>query len=403
MDGAGGSMTVPASLRPELRRLLVPVYFPWAMATLGSGVLLPVLPLYLEQSGVRLSLIGLVTAAAGIGSVLGGLPASSLAERRGTDRLLAVALIIMAGTAALLGVTDAVVALVVLRVAYGFGHSGISQSRQLVVARSVGVGLRGRVNSWIGGTHRLMFVFGPLLGGFVYDRWGEGAAFALAGGLTSLGLAFLILPGGRDDHPVSAPKERTRIGPSLWRHRRRLAIASLGPILVMSARQGRHVVVPLIGDELALDPVAIGVLVAAGTTADFLLFPISGYVMDRWGRLQSMVPAFLFMALGLVLLGLADSVTQAVVAGIVIGVGNGLSSGTMLTLSTDLAPPDEPGPFIAGFQTLSAAGSFSGPLLVGWVADVYGLGTAAIALAVTLAVGVAWIALVIGETGKSET
>jgi MFS family permease len=393
-------MTAPTPLRPELRRLLVPVYFPWAMATLGAGVLLPVLPLYLEQSGLRLSFVGLVTASAGIGSALGGLPASSLAERRGTDRLLAVALILMAGTAAVLGATDAVVGLVVLRVAYGFGHSGISQSRQLVVARSVEIGLRGRVNSWIGGTHRLMFVIGPLVGGLVYDRWGEGAAFSLAGGLTALGLAFLILPGGRDDHPVSAPAERTRIGPSLWRHRRRLAMASLGPFLVMSARQGRHVVVPLIGVELDLDPVAIGVLVAAGTTADFLLFPISGYIMDRWGRLMSMVPAFSLMAAGLAMLGLADSVSQAVVAGIVIGVGNGMSSGTMLTLSTDLAPPEEPGPFIAGFQTLSAAGSFSGPLLVGWVADIYGLGTAAIALAVTLAAGVVWIALVIGETGK---
>ena len=91
---------------------------------------------------------------------------------------------------------------------------------------------------------------------------------------------------------------------------------------------------------------------------------------------------------------------QAVAAGIVIGIGNGMSSGTMLTLSTDLAPPDEPGPFIAGFQSVSAAGSFSGPLLVGWVADIYGLGTAAIVLAMTLAAGVLWIALVIGETGK---
>jgi hypothetical protein len=38
------------------------------MATLGAGILLPVLPLYLEQSGLRLSLVGLVTAGAGIGS-----------------------------------------------------------------------------------------------------------------------------------------------------------------------------------------------------------------------------------------------------------------------------------------------------------------------------------------------
>jgi MFS family permease len=200
----------------------------------------------------------------------------------------------MAGTSAVLGVTDAVVALVALRVADGFGHSGISQSRQLVVARSVEIGLRGRVNSWICGTHRLMFVTGPLLGGFVYSRWGEGAAFSLAGGLTALGLA----DGCRPRVPMPCRLRRPGIG---------------------------------------------------------------------------------------------------------IGIGSGLSSGTMLTLGTDLAPPEEPGPFVAGFQTVSAAGSFSGPLLVGWVADIYGLRTAALALAVTLADGAVWIALVIGETRTRDT
>jgi MFS family permease len=392
-------VTSPSPLGPELRRLLVPVYFPWAMVTLGAGVLLPVFPLYLEQSGLRLSFVGLVTASAGIGSALGGIPSSSLAERRGTDRLLVVSLTLTAGTAAVLGYTDAVAALVVLRISYGVGWAGVTQSRQLLVARSVELRLRGRVNSWIGGMHRLTFVFGPLLGGWVYNQWGANAAFSVAGGLTAVGLAWIVLPGGRDTTPVAHASARVRIGPSLWRYRRLLLTAGLGPLLVMSARAGRHVVIPLIGDELALDPAAIGVLVAVGTTADFLLFPISGYVMDRWGRLASMVPAFSLMAFGLLLLGLADSVTEAVVAGIVMGVGNGLSSGTMLTLSTDLAPPDEPGPFIAGFHTLSGAGTFVGPLLVGWVADAYGLSTAAIALAVTLALGVAWIALVIGETG----
>jgi hypothetical protein len=55
-----------------------------------SGRPPPVLPLYLEQPGPRLSFVGLVTASAGIGGALGGLPSSSLAERPGTDQLLAV-------------------------------------------------------------------------------------------------------------------------------------------------------------------------------------------------------------------------------------------------------------------------------------------------------------------------
>lgn len=393
-------MVPPEPLRPELRRLLVPVYLPWAMPTLGAGMLLPVFPLYLEETGLSLSLVGLVTAAAGIGSALGGVPASSYAERRGADRLLGAALLLAGISTALLGVSEAVIVLVVLRVAFGLGFSGITQSRQLVVARTVSIGLRGRVNSFVGGMHRLTFVVGPVLGGFTYDRWGADTTFVVAGALTAAGMLTLVLPGGRDGHPVSAPSERVSVRGSLWRYRRLLLIASLGPLLVSSARQGRHVVVPLIGDDLALDPAAIGLLVAVGTAADFMLFPVSGWLMDRRGRLASMVPAFLLMAFGLFLLGLADSVAVAVIAGIVIGLGNGLSAGTMLTLSTDLAPTDEPGPFIAGFHTLSGIGTILGPLAVGWVADVLGLSAAAFTLAVMLAVGTAWIALVIGETSR---
>jgi MFS family permease len=387
-------------LRPALRRLLLPVYLPWGMATLGAGIVLPVLPLYLEEAGLSLASVGTVTAAAGIGSALGGVPASSVAERRGTDGLMVGAVVLMAVTTVLTGFTGAVVALVAMRVGYGLGFSGLTQSRQLVVARTVEVRLRGRVNSFVGGMHRFTYVVGPVVGGGVYDRWGAEATFVLAGVLTGGGLAALVATDGRDDHPVATAADRIRIGASLWRHRRALVVASLGPLLISSARQGRYVVVPLIGDELALDPTAIGVLVAVGTTADFLLFPVAGWLSDRFGRLASMVPAFSLMAAGLALLGLADTVTQAVIAGVIMGFGNGLSAGSMLTLSTDLAPADEPGPFIAGFHTLSGSGAFLGPLAVGWVADVHGLGAAALVLAAGLMAGVVWLALVIGETAR---
>ncbi|MEZ5246215.1 MAG: MFS transporter [Acidimicrobiales bacterium] len=393
-------MTTTPPLRPALRRLLLPLYLPWGMATLGAGIVLPVLPLYLEESGLSLGSIGTVLAASGIGSALGGVPASSLAERRGTDRLLLVATVFLAATTVILGLTSAVVALVAMRVGYGFAFAGLSQSRQLVVARQVAVGLRGRINSFVGGMHRLTYVVGPILGGRVYESWGANPTFILSGVLTSIGLLALVLPGGRDQHPIAPATERVRIAASLWRHRRRLVVASLGPLLVASARQGRYVVVPLIGDELELDAAAIGLLVAVGTAADFVLFPIAGWLSDRFGRLTAMVPAFSLMALGLALLGFADTVTQAVVAGVIMGFGNGLSAGSMLTLSTDLAPVDEPGPFIAGFHTLSGAGTFVGPFAVGWVADAHGLGTAALVLAVTLMAGVAWLAFVIGETAR---
>jgi MFS family permease len=121
--------------------------------------------------------------------------------------------------------------------------------------------------------------------------------------------------------------------------------------------------------------------------------------MDRFGRLFAIVPSFSLMAVGLLLIGLADTTTGVVVGTIVTGVGNGMSAGTMLTYGSDLAPADDPGPFLAGLNVMTYTGRVVGPLLVGWFADAVGLGTSAVALSVVLAVGVAWIVVIVGETG----
>ena len=96
--------------------------------------------------------------------------------------------------------------------------------------------------------------------------------------------------------------------------------------------------VPLIAAELDLILAAIGGLVAIGTGADLLLFPVSGYLMDRYGRLYAIVPSFVLVTAGLVMLDYTDSGTKIAVAGVVMGVGSGIGAGTMLTVASDLAP-----------------------------------------------------------------
>ena len=111
------------------------------------------------------------------------------------------------------------------------------------------------------------------------------------------------------------------------RHWRLLLVVASGPILIMAARRGRAVVLPLIGDDLGLSPTTVGLLVSVSTGADLLLFPVAGYLMDRFGRLTAIVPAFSLMGIGLFALALADGGLAVALSGALIGVGNGLSSG----------------------------------------------------------------------------
>lgn len=391
-------MTAPSpTVWAELRRLVPPLYLPVFAMTSGMTIALPLIPLYLEDIGISLSMVGLIMGATGIGAALVGIPASAFAERFTNDHLMLVGVMASAASLMVFGFVELAVVLVLLRLISGFGFGAMGQSRQLFITRGVPLHFRGRVTSGMGGTHRLALAAGPVLGGAVAGTWGFGAAFVVAGCAAAAGVSFWVVPGGREE-VASNREERVPVFAALVRHRRRVLVGGVGPMLIQAGREGRYVVIPLIADRLGLSLAEIGGLLAVGTVVDFMIFPVSGYLMDRFGRLYSIVPAFSVMALGMVLLGLASTATHVALASVLIGLGNGATSGAVLTLGADLAPEGEQGPYLAGFNLVSNLGLFVGPFVVGTVADASGLDSAAFALGAILMAGVAWIAFVVGET-----
>lgn len=396
--------TSPAPAAAVLRRLVLPVYAPIIAGTVGLGMLIPVLPLYLAEEGVSLRMTSVVLAGIGIGASLGGLPAGSLVARLGERTVVIGSLLGVALCTAALGLTTVAVGLLALRLATGAANMALRLSRQTYITRRVDVLVRGRAMSLIGGSFRIALLFGPLLGGALVDLVGFRATFAIAGACTAVGVVPVLLAGdefARDAAPDTGP--RPGVIDALRTQRRALALGGMVPMLAMTVREGRFVVLPLIGEELGLSATEIGAVVTVGTGADLVLFPIAGLVMDRFGRLAAIVPAFTLIGAGLVVVGLADSTVAVVAGGAVIGIGNGLGSGTMLTLGSDLAPPESPGPFLAGMAVIQDLGRVLGPLIVGIVGAWAGLGAASFALAGGCVVLIIWLVGVIGETRQPDT
>ena len=388
-----------------LVRLVLPVYLPVIAGTIGVALLVPVLPLYLKDSGLSLGTTSVVLAAVGLGAAIGSLPAGALIARAGERRVLFASLAALASSTALLGLTTVVVALVALRMAAGAANVALALSRQTYIARRILGEHRGRSMAMIGGSFRFSLLVGPLLGGWLADTAGFTFTFAVTGGLVALGVIPPLISGPHHLPPRTdtITVRQSGVVEAMRAHWRLLLVAGVVPLLVMTVREGRFVVLPLISDDLGLSPTAVGAVIAVGTGADLLLFPVAGYVMDRFGRLTAMVPAFSTIAVGLLMLAAADSTRSVVIAGAVIGVGNGLSSGAMLTLGSDLAPAEATGPFLAGLAAMQDGGRVVGPLLVGAIGAGAGLGAASIALAVVSVAAVLWLVLVIGETAHTPT
>ena len=397
LDGA----PTDAGARALARRLTFEVYIPWILAQLGRGMLVPVVPLYLRDAGLSYTRISVILAALGLGAVIGGLPTGAIAARVGPEWLFVGATVATAVTAALLGVSTAVLALVAFRLVYGAGAVGLRVSVQMLVNAATPVRLRGRGMSVLGGSVRLAFFVGPLLSGVLADTVGFTITFVVCGVMTLVGIVpFVAVRRATDAESPRFVRPAVAAGTlssALRRHTGLLVLAGTGSALVMAGREGRNVIVPLIGDDLGLSNTAVGALVAIGTGADLLLFPIAGWLMDRFGRLFAIVPAFTLVGLGLLTLGFWYSTPGAIVAGVIMGVGNGMSAGTMLTLGGDLAPRDS-GPFLAALGTLHDTGVVIGALVVGAFADTAGLATSAVVLAGIMFAAVLWMVVAIGDS-----
>jgi MFS family permease len=388
--------------RALARRLALPVYVPMVLILTGRGMLVPILPIYLRESGLSYTMVTVVLAAAGLGAVLGGLPVGAVAGKLGPEVLLVGATLISAAAAALLGASTLVFALVVFQVSAGVGAVGVRVASQMFIISGVPVALRGRGMSMIGGSMRVGMFVGPLIGGLVADLFGFVVAFFACGLVTMTGLVPFLATrrptdGRRRFEPPTVPL--ASLSSALRRHFGLLLLAGTGTALVMTVRSGRNVVVPLIGEDLGLSATAVGALVAIGTGADLLLVPVAGLMMDRFGRLYAIVPAFSLLGLGLLILGLTHDATGAIVAGVVMGVGNGMSAGTMLTLGGDLAPI-ESGPFLSALGMMQDLGVVVGPIIVGWLADSAGLYTSALILAGVMFLAIVWIIVILGDTAR---
>jgi MFS family permease len=299
---------------------------------------------------------------------------------------------------------DSVVLIVLLQILSGMGGALFNVSRHAYIANAVPIANRGRATAVFGGMHRVGKFAGPAIGGAVAALVGLRAVFLVFGGIAAAGLvlAALFVPAAA----VAPPTARATHSPNrsymttmLRSESRILAVAGLGFICAMGIRIGSRVIVPLYADEvLGLDVGTIGLIVSLAAALDLILFYPAGLVMDRWGRKYAIVPSFVVQVVGMVLLPLAGGIPGLLFAAGLVSFGNGLSSGSMMTLGSDLAPPDTRGEFLGVWRLMGDIGLMGSPLLVGGVAGLLTLQAAGWVIA-----GVGTLAVWIFAFGVPET
>lgn len=368
------------------RQLILAIYTPTLILAFCSGLLIPVLPIFVrEEFALGYGLIGLVLAAEGIGMILGDIPAGALVGRLGLKRSMLIGIAGMAvGILAFTWATS-VYELILYAVAVGFASTLWNISRHAYLAEAAPSAKRGRAIAIYGGINRMGSFVGPIVGGALGGMLGLRAPFYLYAALALIALAF---PAWFLTESIRTPRRGGLRGHTghLWQiirgNYRVLLTAGSGQLFAQMIRSGRRIVIPLFGaDMLGLDVDQIGLIVGLSSLVDFLMFYPAGYVMDHFGRKFAYVPSFTIQAIGMALIPFTGTFMTLLLASSLIGFGNGLGSGTMMTLGADLAPDGERSEFLGLWRLIGDSGGSGGPIVVGWVADLLGLSLATFAIA----------------------
>jgi MFS family permease len=389
--------TVPIFRSP----LAISVYLPTMLLAFSAGLLVAILPLYAASFGVGYGLVGLATSATAIGTLVTDVPAGAFLGRVGLrPAMIAGSGLVAVCTLALVW-SDQFPGLIVLRFLAGIGTALWALSRHAYIAESIPVAQRGQALSMFGGINRFGVFAGPAVGGFLTDLVGIHITFGVSAALA--GMALVISAMFLKD--VAAPAVRTRaasrwrlVGAGLRANAAEMSAAAVAQTLGQMIRAGRLLIIPLWGASLGLDAAAIGAIVTLGAVIDVSLFIPAGMLMDRFGRKVAAVPSFSLMALGIGLIPFTHDFLTLALAAILVGLGNGLGAGLMMTLGADLAPRGATGEFLGLWRLIGDVGSVFGPLIVGLVAASVGLSGGAWILALSGGLAVFTLAVLVQET-----
>ena len=388
-----------------LWRLAPMIYGPTVLFALGEGAVVPLFPVIAAQLGADVPTAALVASALVVGQLCGNIPAGWAVSRIGERMTM-----IIGGVLALGGVAGMLFApsLPVLAAAVfliGFCAAAFGLARHSFMTTRVPVAYRARALSLLGGTFRLGMFVGPFLAAALIAIFGDEHSTVWFFGACLLATirparirprsggcragparhAFVRRLEARRRHRRAChgvdPRARTRgrVPDDVAFPRRAVAARARGGIPVggpLGAASGAAAV----GCVDRLDAQTIALVVGISGAIDFALFYASGQVMDRFGRLWAALPAMVLMGSGFLALAFTHDLSQAAMwfalFAAVLGVGNGLSSGILLTLGADVAPQDDPAAFLGSWRTLTDAGGAIAPLLVSAIAAVVSLSVA---------------------------
>lgn len=377
------TVTVPAERPFPVGPLLLSTFLPTLLFSVGEGAIIPLLPAAAGDLGATLALAGLVAGMIMIGELAGDIPSGWIVSRIGERGAM-----LSASAASILGLivcllSTSWVGLTVGVFIIGLATAVFALARHAFMTSFVPITHRARALSALAGAFRAGWFVGPFVAAGVVHLTGsvESVFWVHIVCCVAAVVVLLLVPdpatvlrraqaatADLSPDPVPVPEASPGLVRTLREHRGVLARMGTGAAVIGALRASRTLILPLWAVSIGIADTQTAIIIGIAGGIDFALFYAGGQLMDRFGRGATAIPSMIGLGLGHLILVLtlvaADPVPWFVAVACVLALANGIGSGILMTIGADLAPPDDPAPFLGAFRFTGDAGNAAAPIIV---------------------------------------
>ncbi len=352
-------------------RILITLFIAIFSSTLGSGLVVPLLPGYAHTMGASGFLIGMIFGAFSLSRTVMLPFVGFMSDSRGRKPFITLGLFVYFIASVLFIFADNIVFLILIRFIQGGAAAMILPIAQAYAGDITPHEKEGTV---MGLVHLALYgglSSGPVLGGFVKDIYSIDASFMSMGVICLSGfiLSIYFLPpvtlevsasfAGRPGQYLSMMKDRRVTGLFTFRLAYTMCIGSIWSFA------------PLIADiKFNMESVAIGVVITLSVLISAVLMAPMGILADRGNKKILMITGGGITAASMFLLAMVEYPWQLYLVSVVIGIGGGISVPSVMAVT--VIAGRKYGSMASMMSLLTLAHSFgmmAGPVIIGLMMD----------------------------------
>jgi DHA1 family quinolone resistance protein-like MFS transporter len=375
-----GARVITPGLSPVRRRNIIFLLAACiALLMTGFGIILPVFARRLMEFGDGVEALGMITMSFALAQFVAAPFMGSLADRVGRRPLIIVALIayIAANIGFLFATTTT--SFIIIRLLEGALTAGLFPAAMGIVADISPENERGRWSGILMGSYGAGFIFGPVIGGFLYDGWGFAIPFILSAVMACLALigVIILVPETRTENvrhrdellrrreiQLSGDKKT-----SLWESLPRpLTVFSmlllLDFMIVFSFAFVEPQMIFYFYEQLNWTTIQFGVIVGAYGGSLVISQLLFGQLSDRFARKPVITIGMLLYASFYIALVVLTSYPLMILAAILSGIGEALVMPALSAYYLDITSEQHRSRVLGVKESSAALGGVLGPLLV---------------------------------------